>query len=350
MNKMKVAVVGYGHIGKQHCMSIKENDNLELAYICDPFISAEDLPDEVQETSWVKDYNTFIESNPEIDLLIIATPNHLHYPMLEKAMTTYPFAGTPILAEKPIVLHDNEIKNIHNIQEKRINEGKLEIPLFINYPLRFLPSVMKLKEEWEMIGNIRMVNTGVFWNRNQGYYDASDWRGTLKEEGGPLFNEFIHHLDLMSYLCGDMKINGGMVKDFEHDYTEVEDSGIINLIFQTGGFGVITYTVAAPNKSFDVNFHFMGDKGSAKLTGLYNNQLYINDANYSFDINREHYGSVLEAIREKIENNIEDERLCYWREGMITVGLINTYYRNVRSRKVIKGEINHSILTDYNRG
>ena len=181
---MKVAVVGYGHIGKQHCANVLGSDNMNLTHICDPYITQKDIPDGV---IWIADYDSWIESLEanDIDLLIIATPNHLHHPMLVKAMTTYPFAGTPILAEKPIVLHEEEIQEIEYLQDQRLDEGKSEIPIFVNYPLRFLPSVMKLKKEWNSIGEIRLVNTGVFWNRNEGYYEASEWRGKLVEEGGP---------------------------------------------------------------------------------------------------------------------------------------------------------------------
>ena len=119
----------------------------------------------------------------------------------------------------------------------------------MNYPLRFLPSVDVLKNNWNSVGDVRVANVGVFWNRNKGYYDASEWRGKLNQEGVDFFNEFIHHLDLISYLGGELKIQNGVVKDFSHDYTEVEDTGIINFGFQNGGVGVLTYTVATPEKN-----------------------------------------------------------------------------------------------------
>ena len=46
---MKVGVVGFGHIGKQHCKNVMDNDELELAYICDPYIEVEDLPMELKK-------------------------------------------------------------------------------------------------------------------------------------------------------------------------------------------------------------------------------------------------------------------------------------------------------------
>jgi len=330
---MKVGVVGFGHIGKQHCKNVMDNDELELAYICDPYIEVEDLPDGIEEGCLVKDYDSWIESltPADLDLLIIATPNHLHYPMLVKAMTTYPFAGTPILVEKPVVIEDEHIDELHYIQDQRIDEGLGEIPIFVNYPLRFLPSVDVLKNNWNSVGDVRVANVGVFWNRNKGYYDASEWRGKLNQEGGPLFNEFIHHLDLISYLGGELEIQNGVVKDFSHDYTEVEDTGIINFGFQNGGVGVLTYTVATPEKSFDVNLHFIGTKGSAKLTGLYTNRLIINDDVYEFPVNRNHYAQVLYAIVDYLksddsENKKLDERICLMDEGLELVSKINQFY------------------------
>ena len=326
---MKVGVVGYGHIGKQHCKNVMDNENMELAYICDPYISVEDLPDGVEPKSLIKDYDSWIDSlgEADLDLLIIATPNNLHHPMLVKAMTTYPFAGTPILIEKPVVIKDEHIQELHYIQDQRIDNGFLkEIPIFVNYPLRFLPSVNVLKNGWDSVGNIRVANIGVFWNRNKGYYDAAEWRGKLESEGGPLFNEFIHHLDLISYLGGKLTVNNGKVKDYSHSYTEVEDTGVINFDFDGGGVGALTYTVATPNKSFDVNLHFIGDKGSAKLTGLYTNRLIINDDVYEFPVNRNHYAQVLYSIADYLNGGKMDERLCLMDEGLELVSTINKFY------------------------
>ena len=347
---LNVAVVGYGHIGKQHCANVMADEEMELSFICDPHINEEDLPEGFDTKGWFKDYDTFIDCNPDVGLIIIATPNHLHYPMLEKAMTAPHFEGTPIFAEKPIVLETHEIEKLEAIQAERIKRGKTEIPIFVNYPLRFLPSVEKLKDGWSEVGNVNLLNVGIFWNRNEGYYEASSWRGKLKEEGGPLFNEFIHHLDLISYLCGDIEIMGGRVGDFNHDYTEVEDTGIITMNLQNGGFGVLTYTVATPHHSFDVNLHFIGENGSAKLTGLYTDSLYLNEDYYQFPINREHYGAVLKAIKNKIVDGVDDERLCYWREGCKSVKHILHYYSLVRkNHKLDKGSRNISILTNYNK-
>lgn len=59
---MKVGVVGFGHIGKQHCKNVMDNEDMELAYICDPYISVEDLPDGVEPKSLIKDYDSWIDS------------------------------------------------------------------------------------------------------------------------------------------------------------------------------------------------------------------------------------------------------------------------------------------------
>ena len=151
---MKIGVVGYGHIGKQHCNNVMNNEDMELAYICDPYISVEELPDGIESQSLIKDYDSWIDGlgAADLDLLIIATPNNLHYPMLVKAMTTYPFAGTPILIEKPVVIKDEHIDDLHYIQEQRVNDGLGEIPIFVNYPLRFFFFFYVLKNGWDSIG------------------------------------------------------------------------------------------------------------------------------------------------------------------------------------------------------
>ena len=317
---LNVAVVGYGHIGKRHCNNVMENPETELVAVCDPYIDSKDLP---KENIWWHDFNEMMqtyltyESEHTLDLIVIATPNHLHYEMVKRCLE----AKIPVLAEKPLTLKTDESLELIRISEEN------NVPIFVNYPLRFLESVWTMKKAVNKIGSPRIIQLNALWNRNENYYD-SDWRGLSDMEGGPMFNEFIHHLNLIKYLFGDIKNIEGNTYDFAHDYTEVEDTGIINFQTKEGGVGNMIYTVACPNQSFDVSLTVIGSKGSFKLSGLYLNELLIDGKMYEYEINLEHFSDVLESVRLYLEEDYLDNRLCNIYEATSDIKDIEAFYES----------------------
>ena len=322
---MNVGIIGLGHIGKRHMDNVLENPNLELLCVAEPNL-------EVEVPQGVGIHYNFVDMlnqyGDELNLVIVATPNCLHYRMIRECVER----GIPVLAEKPIVLNKHEAKLISQLV------NKTQVPVFVNYPLRFLKSVSEVKNRLGEIGKPNMTIFNVFWNRNEEYYTASDWRGTRSEEGGPLFNEFIHHLNLLKYLFGEIENVGGNVYDFNHSYTEVEDSGNFNFTFMSGGMGSLNYSVAAPKKSFDVQLTVMGDVGCFRLKELYLNNLKIDDEEeQTFEINLQHFYDVLEATRLRITEGIEDERLCTVSEACADVHDIQTFYSQFKMTDKPKG-------------
>ena len=322
---MKVGIIGFGHIGRRHSESVMNNPNMELIAVCDPKANSKDLPETVE--LW-ENYKEMIDAH-SFDLMVVATPNHLHYEMVDYCLDL----GIPTLAEKPLTLNTHEAKLLHLKQREK------NTPLFVNYPLRFLKSINDLKESIDTtVGSPRILSFNVLWNRNENYYESSDWKGTVSMEGGPLFNEFIHHLNLIKYLFGDVSVLGGNVFDFAHDYTEVEDTGMVILKMNGGGLGTLTYTVACPNTSFDVDMTVVGDLGCLKLSGLYFNRVQVEDRITEYPVGLEHFASVLEAVRLNLEEGIEDERLCLIGEATNDVALIQSFYSRFDMTNSPKGK------------
>ena len=62
------------------------------------------------------------------------------------------------------------------------------------------------------------------WWRPQSYYDSGGWRGTWdKDGGGSLLNQGIHGLDILLYLCGNLKEVQAQARVKGHEGIEVED-------------------------------------------------------------------------------------------------------------------------------
>ncbi|MBI3234677.1 MAG: gfo/Idh/MocA family oxidoreductase, partial [Bacteroidetes bacterium] len=70
-----------------------------------------------------------------------------------------------------------------------------------------------------------MVQINCFWNRDQRYYTANHWKGTIALDGGTLYTQFSHFIDMMYWLFGDIEHIHAEFEDLNHQKTtEFEDT------------------------------------------------------------------------------------------------------------------------------
>lgn len=141
---------------------------------------------------------------------------------------------------------------------------------------RYSPPSVWLKEmiDEKRLGDILMVQSNMYWNRDDRYYKKDNWKGTNDLDGGTLFTQFSHFVDIMYWLFGDITDIEGKFADFTHkDLTDFEDSGIVNFKFINGGIGSINYSTSVWNKNMESSMTIIGSKGSIKVGGQYMNEV-----------------------------------------------------------------------------
>ena len=140
---------------------------------------------------------------------------------------------------------------------------------------RYNPPVAAVKQMIEdgRLGKINSVQLNCFWNRNPDYYHNS-WKGTLDMDGGTLYTQFSHFIDLLYWIVGDVKQVQAYMCNFEHkNIIEFEDTGVVILQFANGAIGSINYTVNSYNKNMEGSLTIFGEKGTIKIGGQYLNEL-----------------------------------------------------------------------------
>jgi predicted dehydrogenase len=141
---------------------------------------------------------------------------------------------------------------------------------------RYSPSSKWLKEvvEKDLLGKINMVQLSCYWNRDARYYKPGGWKGTQDLDGGVLFTQFSHFIDIMYWLFGDIQNIVSKSTNFNHQgATEFNDSGVVQFEFINGGFGSINYSTSIWNKNFESSIIVIGEKGTVKVSGQYMDQL-----------------------------------------------------------------------------
>ncbi len=271
--KIKFAVVGCGRIGKRHATLIQHHPECELVALCDilPFEEMDlDLPD----IPYFSSLDKMLSSSLEMDVISICTPNGYH---AEQAMLSID-SDKHVVIEKPMGLNKRECEAVIF---KGLNASK---HIFIVMQNRYSPPSEWLKEmvHNNRLGQIRMVQINCYWNRDDHYYAQSPWKGTLALDGGVLFTQFSHFIDIMYWIFGDIENIKARFQNFNHqENTEFEDSGIVHFDFVKGGMGCIQYSTSVWGKNMESSMLVIGEKGSVKIGGQYMDQVeYCHIENY----------------------------------------------------------------------
>ncbi|HEY4290104.1 MAG TPA: Gfo/Idh/MocA family oxidoreductase [Puia sp.] len=336
---MKFSIIGCGRIAQRHAEHIHklgklisvcdiiEERSKELAgkYGADPYTSVEGL----------------LGGSEDTDVVAVCTPNGLHAEHTIKALES----GFHVLCEKPMALTVADCSNMINAAEKA---GK---QLFIVKQNRFNPPVAAVKKliDEGRLGRIFSVQLSCFWHRDAAYYHDSSWKGTKDMDGGTLFTQFSHFIDLLYWMVGDIKEVRGYAGNFAHKEIAFEDTGVVSVLFYNGAVGTINYTVNSHNRNMEGSLALFGEKGTVKIGGQYLNELEYQDIegytienlppanppnNYglyqgSMSNHDKVYQHVIEAIRGAgISPGGGSNANGY--EGLKTVGIIDKIYSTIK--------------------
>jgi Predicted dehydrogenases and related proteins len=274
MKKVRFAIVGCGRIAKRHAEHISKKGI--LVAVCDVAPEkADSLAKEYAATAWYS-LDELLVKQKDIDVVSVCTPNGLHAEHSIKALQ----AGFHVLCEKPMALSTVDCQRMIAEAEKA---GK---QLFVVKQNRFNPPVAAVKRLLNegRLGKIYSVQLNCFWNRGADYY-VNSWKGTRQLDGGTLYTQFSHFIDLLLWLIGDVKEVQSLMANYAHQkMIEFEDTGVILVQFQNGAIGSINYTVNSHGRNMEGALTIFGEKGTVKIGGQYLNLLeYQHIQDYTID-------------------------------------------------------------------
>lgn len=275
MNKssLKFAIVGCGHIAQRHAEHIA--NKAVLAAVCD---TVKEKADALAVKHGATAYYTLEEllQDTSINIVSICTPNGLHATHTIQCLQS----GKHVLCEKPMGLSVAECGNMIQAAEKSNRR------LFAIKQNRYNPPVAAVKKliDEGKLGKIQNVQLSCFWNRNNAYY-ANSWKGTKDMDGGILFTQFSHFIDLLYWMVGDIEDAKAMCTNFDHQgVIDFEDTAVAILKFANGALGTINCTINSHERNMEGSLTLFGDKGTVKIGGQYLNELeYQNIEGFKID-------------------------------------------------------------------
>jgi UDP-N-acetyl-2-amino-2-deoxyglucuronate dehydrogenase len=332
--KMKFSIVGCGRVAQRHAEHIHALG--ELVAVCDIL---EDRAKTLAEKYGAAAYTSIeelLQKAPSADVVAVCTPNGLHAVHTIRALE----AGFHVICEKPMALTVGDCRAMNEAAEKAGRK------LFIVKQNRFNPPVQAVKKlvDEGRLGTLYSVQLNCFWNRGRSYYEDS-WRGTKALDGGTLFTQFSHFIDLIHWMVGDIREVQGYIANRGHgDSIEFEDTGVIATQFCNGAVGTINYTVNSYGRNMEGSLTLFGEKGTVKIGGQYLDRLEYQDIrDYTIGAlppgkPANHYGDYQGSMsnHDKVYQNVIDTLQGKGTiatdgfEGLKTVELIDKIYSNVR--------------------
>jgi predicted dehydrogenase len=287
-NPIRIGIIGAGAVSDYHHVpGIRIDPRAELVAACD----GNDALLEQRKSDWgiektTTDYKALC-ADPDIDAVIIATPNFTHKNMAIEAARN----GKHIMCEKPLGLSGDEVSEM---RDAAIAAGVVHMTAFT---YRFAPSMRYIHH---------LVTSGAIGAprhfRSQRFLDWPEtswgWRQYKKTAGaGDLFDMTIHRIDFAMDLMGKIEKLCGSVAQFcsrEETTTgescppsDVDDWSALIGVFQNGGVGVWEGTTVAKGYNFDGFGHELAEINGSEGTVRYHlhepNKIWIGKTGQDVD-------------------------------------------------------------------
>lgn len=256
MDHIRVALVGCGRIGQRHLQAIIHCPEVELAATVDPDLDRAAAAAVAFDAASFPDVTSLLAKMPDLDGVIVATPSGTHRALTEQVVK----AGLNVVVERPMALSSADAKAMAAAASlaRRV--------LAVNHFDRLLDTVSSAFRVFRegRLGRILEGGVSVRLSRSQSYYDSTRWRGTRAMDGGVLFNQTAHVLDVLLQFSGPIAEVFAYTGTLTHNI-ESEDTAVGVLKAANGGLFTVNATTSVYAQDLEERLVLVGETGSISL-------------------------------------------------------------------------------------
>lgn len=192
---LRLAVVGCGDIARFVAWFARLNRKIHLAAACDISLErAEQFARRFKISQAFADYETML-ARAELDAVYLAVPHHLHYQMIETAVSH----RLPVFTEKPLTRTLAEGQQIVQLA------AQAGVKVGVNYQYRYDSGChrLALAAQSGVLGSIHAARINVPWHREASYFNQAGWHSKIATAGGgTLITQGSHFLDIVLWALG----------------------------------------------------------------------------------------------------------------------------------------------------
>ena len=243
---MKVGIVGAGFMGTTHAAGWAETPAEIVGFAAETQLEASRLAGQYH----AKVYSSLEEMLPEVEVVDICSPTHLHHEMALKAAS----AGKHVLCEKPLARSTREAQEIVTACRKA------GVQLLVAHVVRFFPEYA-LAHSAVMEGQI---GKPAVIRLQRGSYrpkkPAGNWFLDEAKSGGILMDLMIHDYDYARWVAGEVETGSARRVTELHPDASI-DYGLVILSHRSGALSHIAGAWAYPPPTFRTHLEIAGDRG-----------------------------------------------------------------------------------------
>ena len=249
MDKVKIAVVGYGGMGGWHTDRIREMDKFELKGIYD----IDPARIELAKSKGINTYASFedVLADDEVEIITIATWNDVHKPLAIAAMR----AGKNVISEKPVTLSVADLKDMIAVAKET---GKL---FTVHQNRRWDDDYLTVKNivDKNILGKVFRIESKVQGSRGI----PGDWRKEKGHGGGMVYDWGVHLLDQALTMNDNNKLLSVYAQTTHITNDECDDGFYAEMRFENG----LSFLVEVTTNNFISLplWYVLGENGSSVI-------------------------------------------------------------------------------------
>jgi len=238
--------------GRTHALGYRLDSRARVVGVADLALDrAKKLGEEVGAEIVTDDYHDLLD-NPEIDVVSIVTPTHLHAKMAIETAE----AGKHVLCEKPMAI------TVRDCDEMISAAKKAGVLLTVGFNYRFQAPFQRMKNllEKQVIG--RVVQAFVLRLHPNPYPLDVSWRTKRSTMGGLVLSMDCHDIDMLRWLVGEVKSVKAEMKRLVYDEIDYEDNGWLIFSFENGAIGALGSSMSCYMNVYE--YMVLGTKGTLR--------------------------------------------------------------------------------------
>ena len=256
-SRMGFGLLGAGLIAPFHARALQASGKTRLVAAAD--MNAERLAKLTTEFG-CRGYSSLEEmlANPEVQVVNVLTPNHLHYDAVLKAAR----AGKHVIVEKPPAMSLREVDGMAAASEAAV----VKVGVFLQCRTRKPIQAMRQAIRQGRFGRILQADTFMKWFRAVEYYKMDAWRMSRRAGAGVTIQQAFHYIDLLHYLVGPVRSVLARMSNVAHPGLEIEDTLHAFVEYESGALGVVEASTALWPGT-DIRIEINGENGTAIMSG-----------------------------------------------------------------------------------
>lgn len=234
MEEFRVGLIGCGHMAQHLIAQAASLEGVSIGGVADIVPERAKAFGEKYGAPDFQDYRKMLEL-PDINAVIVATPNVLHAEHAEAAAQ----AKKHVFSEKPMT---TTLEGCDRMIRAAESNG---VQLMVGHVLRYFPVFHR---SHEIIASGSLGSPQALVVQRTGMVDdpfGVGWRSRMAESGGILMEVNAHELDFLRHLCGPAKTvyaEGRQIVPAGYDYP---DTLLVQIEFQDGAMACLHASIGA---------------------------------------------------------------------------------------------------------